>query len=181
MKCQIPEIIYIPCVGICFVGRRKTYAIVSFEINGFKIGEIELKNPILNLQNEYLYVGSFSDENVIEFDLKIADIKLNDESLNLNKIEKVGNVFLSDEKLPLKVSLPKPVRREGVFIELYHDSNASLNKSWVHQETRLNQIFYNNFVKQNLVDFTKEGLNTLEYKLISEENLIDYKLLSVEL
>ena len=155
--------------------------VISFEINGVEIGNVALKNPILNLQNEHFYVGSFSDLNVIEFDLKVADIKLNDVSLDLLKIEKVGNVFLNNSKLPLKVSLPKPVRREGIFLELYHDSNASLNKSWVHQETRLNQIFYNNFVKQNLVDFTKEGLNTLEYKLISEENLVDYKMLSVEL
>ena len=54
--------------------------------------------------------------------------------------------FANNEKLPLKVSLPKPVRREGKFSELYHDSNASINKSWVHQETRLNQIFYNNYM-----------------------------------
>jgi hypothetical protein len=154
---------------------------ITFKINGETIGEIELKQPILNLENEYLYIGSFSDKELVEFDLKVADIKLNDESINLLKIEKVGNVFLSNEKLPLTVSLPKPVRREGKFLELYHDSNASINKSWVHQETRLNQIYFNNFVKQNLLDFKNEGLNTLEYKLISEENHSDYKMLSVEL
>jgi hypothetical protein len=154
---------------------------ITFKINGETIGEIELKQPILNLENEYLYIGSFSDKELVEFDLKVADIKLNGESINLLKIEKVGYVFLSDEKLPLTISLPKPVRREGKFLELYHDSNASINKSWVHQETRLNQIYFNNFVKQNLLDFNNEGLNTLEYKLISEENHSDYKMLSVEL
>ena len=93
----------------------------------------------------------------------------------------MGNVYLKNDKIPLKVSLPKPVRREGKFSELYHDSNASINKAWVHQETRLNQIFYNNFVKQNLIDFKNEGLNTLNYKLISEEIHSDYKMISVEL
>ena len=154
---------------------------VTFNINGNTIGEIELKVPILNLGNEYLYIGTFSDEEVIEFDLKVADITLNGKSINLFNVEKVGNVYLKNDKLPLKVSLPKPVRREGKFSELYHDSNASINKSWVHQETRLNQIFYNNFVKQNLINFKEEGLNTLNYKLISEEKHPDYKMLSVEL
>jgi hypothetical protein len=155
--------------------------IVTFKINDNVVGEVELKSPILNLENEYFYIGSFSDEEVIEFDLKIVDITLNDETVNLLNIEKVGDVFLKNEKLPLKVSLPKPVRREGKFSELYHNSNASMNKSWVHQETRLNQIFYNNFVKQNLINFKNEGLNTLNYKLISEEKHPDYKMLSVEL
>jgi len=159
----------------------KKDSLITFKINGNKIGEVELKAPILNLENEYLYIGSFSDEDVIEFDLKVIDITLNDETINLLNIEKIGDIFLKNEKLPLKVSLPKPVRRQGLFLELYHDSNASINKSWIHQETRLNQIFYNNFVKQNLVDFKNEGLNTLEFKLVSEDKHSDYKMLSVEL
>ena len=154
---------------------------ITFKINGTIVGEIELKNPILNLQNEYLYIGSFSDLETIEFDLKVANITLNGENINLLNVEKVGNIFLKNEKLSLKVSLPKPVRREGKFLELYHESNASINKSWVHQETRLNQIFFNNFVKQNLIDFKNEGLNTLNYKLVSEAENSDYKMLSVEL
>jgi len=155
--------------------------IVIFKINQTIIGEVELKSPILNLKNEYLYIGSFSDEDVIEFDLKVADVKLNHKTINLYKVEKVGNAFLKNDKLPLKVSLPKPVRREGKFSELYHDSNASINKAWIHQETRLNQIYFNNFVKQNLINFKEEGLNTLDYKLISEKKHSDYKMLSVEL
>jgi len=154
---------------------------VTFKINRNIIGEVELKVPILNLGNEYLYIGSFSDEEVIEFDLKVADITLNGKSINLLNVKKVGDVYLKNEKLPLKVSLPKPVRREGIFSELYHDSNGSINKSWVHQETRLNQIYFNNFVKQNLIDFKNEGLNTLNYKLVSEEKHSDYKMISVEL
>ena len=78
-------------------------------------------------------------------------------------------------------SIPKPVRREGLYRELYHNSNSSINKSWVHKETRNNQIFFNNFVKQNLIDFTKEGLNTLQYELISEKDNNNHKILSVSL
>ena len=58
-------------------------------------------------------------EEVIEFDLKVADITLNGKSINLLNVEKVGNVYLKNDKIPLKVSLPKPVRREGKFSELY--------------------------------------------------------------
>ena len=69
---------------------------VTFKINGNTIGEVELKVSILNLGNEYLYIGSFSDEEVIEFDLKVADINLNGKSINLLNIQKVGDVYLKN-------------------------------------------------------------------------------------
>lgn len=154
---------------------------ISFKINDDLIGEIFLENEILNYGHEFIYVGSFSSENLVEFDMKVININLNGVDLNLKDLDVQGGGIFIDEPLLLKTVLPKPFRRDGVFKQLEHESNASKNKSWVHQETRLNQVFYNNFVKQNLIDYTKEGLNTLEYKIISEENYTNYKFLSVEI
>lgn len=154
---------------------------ISFKINDDLVGEIFLENEILNYGHEFIYVGSFSSENLVEFDMKVININLNGVDLNLKDLDVQGGGIFIDEPLLLKTVLPKPFRRDGVFKQLEHESNASKNKSWVHQETRLNQVFYNNFVKQNLIDYTKEGLNTLEYKIISEENYTNYKFLSVEI
>jgi hypothetical protein len=154
---------------------------VSFHINEKLIGEIEMDKPILDLNNKFMYVGSFSEKENIEFDMDLIDLNINGYSLGTNDFEMFGGIINEEKVIPHKTSLPKPIRREGLFRELYHDTNASINKSWVHQETRKNQIYYNNFVKQNLIDFTKEGLNSLNYNLISESDNLDYKILSVEI
>jgi hypothetical protein len=154
---------------------------VSFHINEKLIGEIEMDKPILDLNNKFMYVGSFSEKENIEFDMDLIDLNINGYSLGTNDFEMFGGIINEEKIIPHKTSLPKPIRREGLFRELYHDTNASINKSWVHQETRKNQIYYNNFVKQNLIDFTKEGLNSLNYNLISESDNLDYKILSVEI
>ena len=154
---------------------------VSFYINEKLIGEIEMDKSILDLNNKFMYVGSFSDKENVEFDMDLIDLNINGYSLGTNDFEMFGGIINEGKVMPHKTSLPKPVRREGLFRELYHDTNASINKSWVHQETRKNQIYYNNFVKQNLIDFTKEGLNSLNYNLISESDNLDYKILSVEI
>jgi hypothetical protein len=154
---------------------------VRFIMNNELIGEVEMDLPILNLGNEFLYIGAFSDKNNPEFDLTVIDFQIDEYHLGTNDFEMEGGIIKSGVMVSHKSAIPQPVRREGLFRELYHDSNSSINKSWVHNETRKNQIHFNNFVKQNLIDFTKEGLNTLEYKLISEEEDFTYKLLSVEL
>jgi hypothetical protein len=154
---------------------------ISFSMNDKLIGDVVMDNPILNLGNEFMYIGTFSEKEKIEFDLTIIDIEIDEYHLGTNDYELIGGVINSDKMISHRTSIPKPVRREGIYRELYHNSNSSINKSWVHKETRNNQIFFNNFVKQNLIDFTKEGLNTLQYELISEKDNNNYKILSVSL
>lgn len=154
---------------------------VSFYIDDTLIGVVELDAPILNLSNEYLYVGAFSDKENIEFDLRLIDLEINEYHLGTNDMVMCGGEIRADERINFKSSVPAPVRRKGVFKELYHDSNASINKSWVHKETRNNQIYFNNFVKQNQINFQEEGLNSLSYKLLLTEDGLDYIKLSVEI
>jgi len=154
---------------------------ISFLMNDKLIGEITMDKPILNLDNKAMFIGSFSEKENIEFDITIIDIEIDNHHLGTNDYELFGGIINRDKMISHRTSIPKPIRREGLFRELYHDSNSSINKSWVHNETRNNQIYFNNFVKQNLIDFTKEGLNTIEYEIISEKDNKNHKILSVKL
>lgn len=160
---------------------RKEDNDITFLMNDEVVGTITLEAPILNLGNETMYIGAFSNKENCEFDLTVIDFVINDYHLGTNDMNINGGVIVTEKTISHKTALPKPVRREGLFRELYHESNASINKAWVHQETRKNQIFYNNFVKQGLVNFKEEGLNSLKYILYQEEDNIDYLKLVVGL
>ena len=91
------------------------------------------------------------------------------------------NIYLYKDTQSFKTFLPKPYRRESRFQSLKHKTNSSIGNKWVHQETRRNQIKYYNEVKQDLVDFRIDGLNTLRFNEVSkEENNLVTKI-SIEL
>lgn len=160
---------------------KKEGNVVSFFMNEELVGEVELNKPILNLGNEFLYIGAFSEKENVEFDITIIDIEIDDYHLGTNDYEMFGGIINSDTMISHRTSLPEPVRRDGIFRELYHDNNSSINKSWVHKDTRKNQIHYNNFVKTNQLDFKTEGLNSLQFTETSNEDNLNYTQLSVTL
>ena len=83
----------------------------------------------------------------------------------------LNNIYLYKDKQSFKTFLPKPFRRDSRFKSLKHESNSSIGNKWVHRETRKNQIKYYNEVRQDIVDFRIDGLNTLRFTKISEESL----------
>ena len=83
----------------------------------------------------------------------------------------LNNIYLYKDRQSFKTFLPKPFRRDSRFKSLKHESNSSIGNKWVHQETRKNQIKYYNEVRQDIVDFRIDGLNTLRFTKISEESL----------
>jgi len=107
------------------------------------------------------------------------DKKCNDISGEYNV--SLENIYLYKDTQSFKTFLPKPHRRESRFQSLKHKTNSSIGNKWVHQETRRNQIKYYNEVKQDLVDFRIDGLNTLRFDEVSkEENNLVTKI-SIEL
>jgi len=86
-------------------------------------------------------------------------------SVNLN------NIYLYKDEKSFTTYLPKPYRRDSRFKSLKHKSNSSNGNKWIHKETRKNQIKYQNEVRQDLIDFRIEGLNTLRYIKLSDESL----------
>ena len=55
-----------------------------------------------------------------------------------------------------------PIRREGKFKTLKHNSNSVNGNKWVHYETRKNQIRFYNEMKGNILDLGIDGLFNIE-------------------
>ena len=76
----------------------------------------------------------------------------------------LNNIYLYKSVESFKTFLPKPHRRNSRFLSLKHKSNSSIGNRWVHKETRKNQIRFYNEVRQDIIDFRIEGLNTLRFE-----------------
>jgi len=81
----------------------------------------------------------------------------------------MNNIYLYKDNQSFRTFLPKPYRRNSRFKSLKHKSNSSVGNKWIHKETRKNQIKYYNEVRQDIVDFRIDGLNTLRYELIEQK------------
>ena len=93
----------------------------------------------------------------------------------------LNKVYLYKLNQSFKTFLPKPYRRNSRFKSLKHDSNSSIGNTWVHQETRINQLKYYNEVRQHIANYKIDGLNTLKYSLVKEKTNKKVKQISVEL
>lgn len=82
---------------------------------------------------------------------------------------KLNNIYLYKSIESFKTFLPKPHRRNSRFLSLKHKSNSSIGNRWVHSETRKNQIRFYNEVRQDIIDFRIEGLNTLRFEEIEKQ------------
>ena len=79
------------------------------------------------------------------------------------------------------VEVVVPYKKDGKFKSLKHSSNSVEGNRWIHEETRKNQIRYNS-IKDEMIFYSIEGLNTLRYKKVEEKKLSDNtKFISVEL
>lgn len=157
-------------------GRR-----IDLFMDGVYVGDVTMESDVLNLGNRYLYVGAVSDKELVEFDMDVVSLRINDHNVDTNDMVLSGGEIRTDGYVSHQTSIPKPIRRNGIYRELYHDNNSSIEKNWIHKETRNNQIFFNNLVKQNLTNFTEEGLNTLEFETDSVEDYGDYLKITVKL
>lgn len=62
-------------------------------------------------------------------------------------------------------------RRRGVYISLEHEQNGPLHNNY---KNNLNKLKYN-------YSYTSDGVNTLQYKKISDSDMSDYRLVKVTL
>jgi len=64
-----------------------------------------------------------------------------------------------------------PYRRNSTFKLLSHKPNSWNGKSWVHKETRINQLRFLNDIKQGLYNTDMDGLNNCTYQIIGEASI----------
>ena len=92
-----------------------------------------------------------------------------------------NNIYLYKDKQSFKTFLPKPHRRNSRFKSLKHKTNSSIGNKWVHLETRKNQIKYYNEVRQDMIDFRIDGINTLRFEEVSREEIENTTFISIKL
>jgi hypothetical protein len=149
-------------------------------ISGIEIYDIALiKSEIKSIYNNPLKVKirNFEDFRSSEFLYSqilpnLCNNEFGVDVSGLNKIE-LENVNIQKINQSFSTYLPKPYRRNSRFKSLKHKSNSSEGNRWIHKETRQNQIKYYNEVRRNFIDFHIDGINTLHYDLLEQENITD--------
>jgi hypothetical protein len=120
-----------------------------------------------NFKEFYGYISKFliwnDGKKIINLDLKnfkgdcVYDLSMK----KLYKVYSCQKIKIAEGKYK-KIEIP--LRRNSLFKLLNHSENGFVDGKWINSETRLNQIkFYNH--KDDL-----NGLSTLEYKLVKNEN-----------
>jgi len=66
-----------------------------------------------------------------------------------------------------------PNRRDGKFTCLEHEENGWSQTKFTHWETRENQLRFFNKVRRNLTDPKDDGLSSLKYEVIYQEEFLD--------
>jgi hypothetical protein len=147
------------------IGCIELYDISLEPAEVMEISKSPLKPKIRNFgkfkSSEYLYSQILSELSTGITALDLGDIY----SVKLN------NIYLYKDRQSFKTFLPKPFRRNSRFKSLKHKSNSSIGNKWIHDETRKNQLKYYNEVRQDIVEFRIDGLNTLRYNKIKEESI----------
>tara|TARA_B110000003_G_C16652024_1_gene534599 strand:+ start:373 stop:1842 length:1470 start_codon:yes stop_codon:yes gene_type:complete len=116
--------------------------------------------------------GEYKSSNFLYTQI-LSELSSEDSCIDLSQTYSVSlnNIYLYKGNHSINTFLPKPHRRESRFLSMKHKTNSSLGNRWVHKQTRKNQIKYYNEVRQDIIDFRIDGLNTLRFNKISDKSL----------
>jgi hypothetical protein len=155
-----------------FKGLISEFAVWNIALDNDNITEIyetSLYKSILNDYRKYnksKYLKCYYDFKNFKNDI------INDLSGNKNN----GFIYNCEDDIIMQkfqTDVVIPIRREGKFKTLKHESNSTIGNSWVHLETRKNQERFYNEMKGNIVDLSIDGLNTCVYKEVERIELSD--------
>ena len=105
------------------------------------------------------------------FDNVVGDMVL-DKSGNDNHA-KIHGAIQKEKELRIGSVALIPNRRDGKFTCLEHEENGWSQTKFTHWETRENQLRFFNKVRRGLVDSKKDGLSTLKYEILHQEEFLD--------
>ena len=86
---------------------------------------------------------------------------------------KIHGAIRKEKELRIGSTALVPNRRDGKFTCLEHEENGWAQTKFSHWETRENQLRFFNKVRQGLIDPSKDGLNTLKYDIVNQEEFLD--------
>ena len=162
-----------------FYGMIASVEIYDIALDKEEIVEIT-KNP---LKPKLRNFGKFKSSEFLYTQLlgELSNSKTIIDLSNQNEVS-LKNIYLYKTNQSFNTFLPTPCRRNSRFKSLEHKSNSSIENTWVHKETRKNQIKYYNEIREDFSKIKEDGLNSLEY-LYKEEIVISEKIkkISIEL
>lgn len=91
----------------------------------------------------------------------------------------INNSHFMKLNQPLGKEMVVPFRRESTFKLLSHKPNSWNGRSWVHKETRINQLRFLNDIKQGLYNTDMDGLNNCMYQIMGQASVKNLHHLSV--
>ena len=98
-----------------------------------------------------------------------------------NNLGKIYNCEIVKSENKLRDTQYIPYRRISKIKHLKHESNGFENGNWKDKMTRWNQLKYHNEVSKGFHDITKDGINSLDFKLKKRNMTGKYIHLNVEL
>jgi hypothetical protein len=105
------------------------------------------------------------------FDNVVGDIVI-DKSGNDNHA-KIHGAIKKEKELRIGSVALIPNRRDGKYTCLEHEENGWSQTKFTHWETRENQLRFFNKVRRGLTDIKDDGLSSLKYEVIHQEEFLD--------
>ncbi len=139
--------------------------------NGFPRNVTDKKNFDGWKQGTEKYKSASTVVGYWNFDNVVGDMVL-DKSGNDNHA-KIHGALKKEKELRIGSVALIPNRRDGKYTCLEHEENGWSQTKFTHWETRENQLRFFNKVRQGLTDPKKDGLSSLKYEVIHQEEFLD--------
>jgi hypothetical protein len=155
-----------------FKGLISEFAIWNIALDKNNINEIYENSSVKSILNDYRrynkskYLKCYYDFKNFKNDILLD---LSDNRNNAFIIECEDNYLINK----FETEIPIPIRREGKFKTLKHNSNSTIGNKWIHYETRKNQTRFYNEMKGTILNLNIDGLNTCRYTQLETEQLDD--------
>jgi hypothetical protein len=167
---------------------------VEFILNDKKQGSIKLDYFLHNyskedfilfgtdIEKENYFKGSLNSFKIMQNnDIKIQYITKNNKNYQLNDLSSYNNhgnlykVYFDKFKTPVNYYSYIPHRRQSKLLKLNHKDCGFNGGRWVDDNSRWNQLRYNNEVQLGSHDNIKDGLSTCKFK--KTKNIVENKII----
>lgn len=162
-----------------FNGNIQYFSIWNYAISDDEVKSIS-ENLLMGVTDN---IDSYRSKHFLDvcLDMKIGtNKKIVDLSKN-NLTARAYNCKRIPIELETEFSKKIPFRRYGLFNLLPHDNNGYVDNHWKFDETRQNQLRFQNQVLKGKINIDDDGLTSLNYTLLDEQTNSNITHLNVKL